>query len=123
MSEFNHLILICGHYEGIDERICHFIDEKISIGEYILTGGEIPAMVITDAVVRLIPKVLEKPQSTIDESFTEDNQLEAPQYTRPVEFMGLKVPEILLSGNHAQINKWRSSEAKKRTGKSEKRGK
>lgn len=117
-SELDQLIIICGHYEGVDERVReHLVDESISIGEYLLTGGEIPAMVITDAVTRLIPGVLEKPEATLYESFSEGlqstdyrlPQLEHPQYTRPEDFNGWKVPEILLSGNHAEIKKWRDS--------------
>lgn len=106
-SKLDQLTLICGHYEGVDERVKeNLIDEAISIGNYVLTGGEIPAMVIVDAVTRLIPGVLEKPEATIIESFT-DGVLEFPQYTRPEEYKGWKVPEILLSGNHKEIAKWR----------------
>lgn len=109
-SKYNHLILVCGHYEGIDERIITLcIDEQISIGDYVLTGGEIPAMVLTDAVCRYIPQVLHNSNSTEDESFS-DNSLEYPQYTRPREFMGLSVPDVLLSGNHAEIKKWRKEQ-------------
>ncbi|MBI3379229.1 tRNA (guanosine(37)-N1)-methyltransferase TrmD [Candidatus Gottesmanbacteria bacterium] len=108
-SKLDHLILICGHYEGIDERISHFIDERISIGKYVLTGGEIPAMVITDAVVRLISGVLVKKQATIEESFGTGGYLEEPQYTRPPVYKGLKVPQVLLSGNHKEISDWRKS--------------
>lgn len=110
------LILICGHYEGFDERIRDLVDEEISIGDYILTGGEIPAMVIVDAVSRLIPGVLGKEESHKNESF-ENGLLEYPQYTRPEEFEGKKVPEVLLSGNHGGIEKWRKEEAIKRTKK------
>ncbi|MCL4397684.1 tRNA (guanosine(37)-N1)-methyltransferase TrmD [Patescibacteria group bacterium] len=112
-SKLDQLILICGHYEGIDERVKKLADESISIGNYVLTGGEIPAMVITDAVTRLIPGVLEKPEAVQIESFSNqqpessDQYLEYPQYTRPEEFNGWKVPEVLLSGNHAEIKKWR----------------
>lgn len=111
MSEsIKHLIIICGHYEGIDERIINLIvDEQISIGDYVLTGGEIPAMALTDAICRYIPNVLHNLNSTSDESFS-DGLLEYPQYTRPQEFMGLKVPDVLLSGNHAQIKKWREEQ-------------
>jgi tRNA (guanine37-N1)-methyltransferase len=105
-AKYDHLIIICGHYEGIDSRIEKFCDEKLSIGEYVLTGGEIPAMVITDSVVRLIPEVLPK-DATIFESFTEKNLLEAPHYTRPEEYKGLKVPKVLLSGNHKLIETWK----------------
>jgi tRNA (guanine37-N1)-methyltransferase len=110
-----HLILICGHYEGVDHRVVeHLIDEEISIGDYVLTNGAIAAVVLVDAVVRLIPGVLGDEQSAHDDSFRE-GLLEAPQYTRPAEFRGWKVPEILLSGNHAQIAAWRKEQAKKRT--------
>ncbi len=114
-AKLDQLIIVCGHYEGVDERVReHLVDEAISIGDYILTGGEIPAMVITDAVTRLIPGVLEKPDATAIESFSTSlsplapsPSLEYPQYTRPEEFNGWKVPEVLLSGNHAEIAKWR----------------
>ncbi len=106
-SKLDHLIIVCGHYEGVDQRfIDKYIDGEISIGDYVLTGGEIPAMVIVDSITRLIPGVLEKPEATVNESFSE-GLLEYPQYTRPEEFEGKKVPEVLLSGNHAEINKWR----------------
>ena len=106
----NHLILVCGHYEGIDERIIELcVDEQISIGDYVLTGGELPAMVLTDAVLRYIPEVLGNENSAVDESFN-NNLLEYPQYTRPAEFMGLKVPEVLLSGNHKEIEKWKQEQ-------------
>lgn len=113
-SELSHLILICGHYEGIDERIRSLVDRTISIGDFILTGGEIPSMLITDAVVRLISGVL-KSDATKHESFsyTFDNFgiLEYPQYTHPREFNGVSVPNILLSGNHKEIEKWRKEKA------------
>lgn len=108
-SKLDQITLICGHYEGIDERVKeHLVDESISIGNYVLTGGEIPSMTIIDAVTRLIPGVLEKPEATQIESFSDGNNLEYPQYTRPEEFNGWKVPEILLSGNHKQIADWRT---------------
>jgi len=110
------LILVCGHYEGFDERIRDYVDEEISIGDYVLTGGELPAAVITDTIVRLIPGVLGKDESSINESF-EGNLLEYSQYTRPEDFEGKKVPEILKSGNHAEIAKWRKEQAIKRTKK------
>lgn len=114
-ARLDHLILICGHYEGIDSRVSHFVDESISIGPYVLTGGEIPAMVITDAVIRLTHGVLAKEEATQEESFTEKNILEAPQFTRPVEFQGHRVPDVLLSGNHAEILKWKKGQARLRT--------
>ena len=105
--EIEHLIIVCGHYEGIDERIIDLcIDEQISIGDYVLTGGELPAMVLVDAVLRYVPEVLHSDTSVVDESFS-DNLLEHPQYTRPREFMGLTVPEVLLNGNHKEIEKWK----------------
>lgn len=112
-SGLDHLILICGHYEGVDERIKNYIDEEISIGDFVLTGGEIPAMLITDSVTRLISGVLPD-LATIDESFSHNNNqtlLEYPHYTNPREFDGYKVPEILLSGNHAKIKEWRKNQA------------
>lgn len=110
-----HIILICGRYEGVDERVGEgFVDEEISIGDYILTGGEFPAMVVIDAVSRLIPRVLGCAESPEKESFSPDI-LEYPQYTRPPEFEGMRVPEVLLSGNHAEIAKWRKREALKKT--------
>jgi tRNA (guanine37-N1)-methyltransferase len=111
LSKLENIILICGHYEGFDERIReHLVDEEISIGDYVLTGGELPAMVVTDSIVRLIPGVLEKEDATINESFNE-NLLEYPQYTRPEDYKGWKVPDILLSGNHAEIAKWRRAKS------------
>ena len=110
-SKAEHLIIIAGHYEGVDHRVHeHLADEVISIGDYVLTGGEIPAMVITDAVVRLIPGVLEKPEATEIESFSQEGVIEFPQYTRPETYKGWKVPEILLSGNHKEIEKWRKEQ-------------
>ncbi len=115
LSLEKHLILICGHYEGFDERIRTLVDEEISIGDYVLTGGELPAMVVVDSIVRLIPTVLKTEEATELESFTEEKLLEYPQYTRPEDFNGLKVPEILLSGNHGEINKWRKEKALEKT--------
>ncbi|MEK7119084.1 MAG: tRNA (guanosine(37)-N1)-methyltransferase TrmD [Patescibacteria group bacterium] len=106
LSSIDHLILICGHYEGVDERVRSLVDETISIGDFIVTGGEIPAMVLIDSVVRLLPGVLKKDTATLDESFTQP-LLEYPQYTRPKEFNGMAVPNVLLSGNHAAIDKWK----------------
>ncbi len=101
------LIIICGRYEGYDERIITLVDEQISIGDYVLTGGELPALVLVDSIVRLIPGVLGGENSAEIESFSDGKTLEFPQYTRPEEFRGMKVPEVLLSGNHAAIAKWR----------------
>lgn len=105
------LILICGRYEGYDERITNFVDGQISIGNFILTGGELPAMVIIDSVVRLLPGVLGGANSAAEESFSHGGNLEYPQYTRPEDFAGLKVPPILLSGNHAAIKSWRDEQS------------
>jgi tRNA (guanine37-N1)-methyltransferase len=109
-----HLIFICGHYEGFDERIRAWVDMELSIGDYVLTGGELAAMVISDAVARLVPGVLGSAESALKDSFTE-NLLDYPQYTRPVEFEGMTVPEVLLSGHHANIEKWRREQAILRT--------
>jgi tRNA (guanine37-N1)-methyltransferase len=106
--------MICGHYEGVDERIRGLVDEEISIGDYILTCGEIPAMALVDAVVRLIPGVLGHKESAKSESF-EEGLLEYPQYTRPAEFMGMRAPDVLTSGDHKEIEAWRRREALKRT--------
>jgi tRNA (guanine37-N1)-methyltransferase len=105
-----NLILVCARYEGYDERVTDFVDEQISIGDFVLTGGEIPAMTVVDAVVRLLPGVLGGENSAIVESFSEENVLEFPQYTRPESFRGMKVPEVLLGGNHAEIEKWRKTQ-------------
>lgn len=105
-----HLVLLCGHYEGIDERALDFIDEEISIGDYVLTGGELPALVVVDAVVRLIPGVLGDERSSEDESFSH-GLLEYPQYTRPSVFRNQKVPEVLLSGHHENIRLWRKKQS------------
>lgn len=122
-SKIDHLILICGHYEGVDQRVIdHLIDEEISIGDYVLTGGELPAMVVVDAITRLIPGVLEKPEATQFESFSNypltpnrSPLLEYPQYTKPEDFQGWKVPEILLSGNHKKIEEWRLEKSLEKT--------
>lgn len=113
LSSLKHLIIICGHYEGFDERIKSIVDMEISIGDYVLTGGEIPAMAITDAIVRLIPGVISK-ESLESESFN-DNLLDYPNYTRPEEFRGMRVPEVLLSGHHENIEKYRQEERIRRT--------
>lgn len=115
LAERPHLILICGAYEGVDDRVrTHLADDEISIGDYILTSGVLPAMVIIDAVTRLLPGVLGDAQSAVDESFSE-GLLEYPQYTRPAEYRGLKVPDVLLSGDHKAIAEWRREQAIKRT--------
>ena len=114
-SRLPSLTLICGRYEGIDERVrLHFVDEEISIGDYILTGGEIPAMVLVEAISRLVPGVLGDPESIVEESFAGD-LLEYPQYTRPRDYQGFKVPEILISGDHKKIRDWQKAEAVKKT--------
>ena len=113
LKENKHLIIVCGHYEGYDERIREFVDLELSIGDYILTGGEIPAMAITDSVVRLIDGVIKK-DSYMEDSFT-NNLLDYPTYTKPEDFRGLKVPEVLLSGNHGKIKEYRYNEQVKRT--------
>jgi len=108
------LIIICPRYEGYDERITNYVDEQFSIGNYVLTGGELPAMIIIDSVVRLLPGVLGGETSTEIESFQQDDQnIEFPQYTRPEDFRGQKVPEVLLNGHHAEIEKWRKSHSHK----------
>ena len=113
LSKLNHLILIAGHYEGVDHRVHeHLVDEVISIGNYVLTGGEIPAMVLTDSVVRLLPGVLGKDDSSVDESFKNPSYKEYPQYTRPEDYKRWKVPKILLSGNHEEIDKWREEKSR-----------
>jgi tRNA (guanine37-N1)-methyltransferase len=110
-----HLIIICGHYEGVDERVREaLVDEEVSIGDYVLTNGALAAAVLVDAVVRLLPGALGHQQGAADDSFA-TGLLEGPQYTRPPEFRGMKVPEVLLSGNHAEIAKWRAEQARKRT--------
>jgi tRNA (guanine37-N1)-methyltransferase len=115
LARAEHLLLVCGSYEGVDERVREtLIDREVSIGDYVLTNGGLPAMVVIDAVTRLLPGVLGHEQSSADESFSH-GLLEYPQYTRPAEFRGMQVPEVLLSGNHAQIAEWRLQQAKLRT--------
>lgn len=115
LAEYSHLIFVCGHYEGIDQRVIDLcIDEEISIGDYVLTGGELACMVVVDALSRHIKGVLGNENSVNDESFCND-LLEYPQYTRPQEFMGLSVPEILLGGNHGEVQKYRQEQSKKMT--------
>jgi tRNA (guanine37-N1)-methyltransferase len=115
LAQLDDLLLISGHYEGFDERVReHLADDELSIGDYVLTNGALPAMVIVDAVTRLLPGALGDDTSSHEESFSH-GLLEYPQYTRPAEFQGMKVPEVLLSGNHAQIAKWRAEQAEART--------
>ena len=114
LLNYEHLILLCGHYEGVDQRVIDlFIDEEISIGDYVLTGGELPAMVVTDCLSRYVDGVISA-SSLVDESFSE-NMLEYPQYTRPQEYKGIPVPEVLRSGDHGKIDKWRREQAIKIT--------
>jgi len=118
LIKYDNITLLCGHYEGFDERVYNFVDESISIGDYVLTGGEIPAMAIVDSVSRLVPGVISE-DSPDSESFMEKNKsgnylMEYPQYTRPIEYRGMKVPDILMSGNHAEIEHWRNSMKKPR---------
>lgn len=116
LSTEEHLIFICGRYEGVDHRVReHLIDEEISIGNYVLTGGELPAMVVLDSIVRLIPGVLTKDEATQLESFSDPLIVEHPQYTRPEEFNGWKVPEVLLSGNHKKIEEWKKEKSFERS--------
>lgn len=115
LAGFDQLIIVCGRYEGVDERFIElFVDSEISVGDYVTSGGEIPAMVICDAVIRLVPGVLGNSESVETESHA-DGLLEYPQYTRPAEFNGLKVPEVLLAGNHKEIKNWRKEQSLKRT--------
>lgn len=115
LSQYDELVLLCGHYEGIDERAIELcIDEEISIGDYVLTGGELPAMVLVDAICRYLPGILHNDESVVDESFSAD-LLEYPQYTRPQEFMGKKVPDVLISGNHQKVDEWRREQSLIRT--------
>lgn len=117
LSKEPHLIIVCGHYEGVDHRVIeHLVDREISIGDHVLTNGAIAAVVLVDAIVRLLPEALGHEQSALDDSFNH-GLLEAPHYTRPAEFRGWKVPQVLLSGNHAEIAKWRKEQAIRRTQK------
>lgn len=116
MSKLEHIILLCGHYEGIDQRVIDYFNiEELSIGDYVLTGGELPAMVVTDSIARLVGGVISS-ESLVDESFS-NNLLEYDQYTRPAEFRGMKVPDVLLSGHHANIEKWRKQNSIENTRK------
>lgn len=113
-----HLLLVCGHYEGVDQRVIdELIDLELSIGDYVLTNGAIAAAVVTDAIVRLLPGALGDERSSVEESFQQENLLEAPAYTKPAEFRGLRVPEVLLSGNHRKIAEWQREQALLRTKK------
>jgi tRNA (guanine37-N1)-methyltransferase len=115
-SECSELLLICGRYEGVDERVAeHLADEEISIGDYVLSGGELAAAAVVDSVARLLPGVLGNEDSAVNESFSEADRLDCPQYTRPAEFRGWTVPEVLLSGNHAEIRKWRLEASRDKT--------
>lgn len=114
LSKEKHLIIICGHYEGFDERIRSLADYEISIGDYVLTGGEIPAMALVDSIVRLIPGVINE-RSHIEDSFNENYLLDYPTYTKPSDFRGMLVPDVLISGDHAKIDTWRRNEAIKKT--------
>jgi len=117
LSEKEHLLIICPSYEGVDDRVCEaLVDDELSIGDYVLTNGGLPAMVIIDTVTRLLPGALGDAESAVDESFSH-GLLEYPHYTRPAEFRGMKVPEMLLSGHHAEIEKWRAEQARQRTAK------
>ena len=116
LSKEKHLIIICGHYEGFDERIRSLADIEISIGDYVLTGGEIPAMVLVDSIVRLLPGVINE-QSHLEDSFNHNYLLDYPTYTKPRVFRGMEVPEVLTSGDHTKINKWRQEESIKKTKK------
>jgi len=116
LSNTNHLIILCGHYEGVDHRVIdQLVDEEISIGDYVLTNGAIAAAVVTDAIVRLIPGALGDARSPEEESFTDPNMLESPAYTKPNDFQGMKVPDVLLSGDHGKIETWKKEQALKRT--------
>lgn len=117
LSKMENIVIVCGHYEGVDQRfIDNFVDEELSIGDYVLTGGEVPAMVIADSVTRLVPNVLKKPGATKEESFSK-RLLEYPHYTRPEQFEGESVPKVLLSGNHQEIKKWRGQKSLEKTQK------
>lgn len=113
-TNYDQLVLICGHYEGVDERVLHLVTREVSLGDFVLTGGEIPALALLNGVVRLLPGTVGKVESLKAESF-ETSLLDYPQYTRPAEFRGLKVPDVLLSGNHAEINRWRYEQQLART--------
>lgn len=116
LSECSHLLILCGHYEGVDYRVIEaLVDLELSIGDYVLTNGAIAAAVVADAVIRLLPGALGDERSPVDESFTDPNLLEAPAYTRPIDFRGMKVPDVLTSGHHGQIEAWKKARALERT--------
>jgi tRNA (guanine37-N1)-methyltransferase len=116
LAKKEHLILLCGHYEGVDERVRQsMVDLELSVGDYVVTNGTLPALIVADAVIRLLPGVLGSDESAADDSFGDEGLLEYPQYTRPAEFNGMRVPDILLSGNHEAIRKWRHEQAEART--------
>jgi tRNA (guanine37-N1)-methyltransferase len=116
LSLETHLLILCGHYEGVDHRVVEtLVDDEISIGDYILTNGAIAAAVVSDAIIRLIPGALGDERSPLDESFSDPNRLEAPAYTRPIEFRGLSVPDVLISGHHGKIQAWKEEQSLERT--------
>ena len=116
LAGYEEVLLICGRYEGVDERVAeHLADEELSVGDFVLSGGELAAAMIVDCVGRLLPGVLGHPDSAVRESFSEEGLLDCPQYTRPADFRGWKAPEVLLSGNHEQIRKWRQEAAREKT--------
>ena len=116
LSEYQELLLICGRYEGVDERVSeHLADEELSVGDFVLSGGELATAMIVDCVARLLPGVLGHPDSAVRESFSQDGLLDCPQYTRPADFRGWKAPEVLLGGNHEEIRKWRERAAQEKT--------
>ena len=116
MSQYDELFLICGRYEGVDERVAeHLADEELSIGDFVLSGGELAAALVVDCVARLLPGVLGNQDSALQESFSEPDLLDCPQYTRPADFRGWKVPDVLLSGNHEEIRRWRRQAAREKT--------
>ena len=114
LSSFTNIVLLCGRYEGVDQRVAdHLADEELSVGEYVLSGGELPAVLVLDSVARLLPGVLGNSDSAVNESFREEGVLDCPHYTRPAEYRGWKVPEVLLNGNHEEIKQWRETQAKR----------